>query len=176
VFHRCVIAVIGVLTISTSAAAGPFKLEASAPSFEGAELRSMDEKELRALFFSGGGARNAAGSCASCLLADSSRRARDRDAKAQYAAAFPVTSARLAAKSAANRSSKRSTANAPDLLAGPAAVTTDALGAVPLPSSEGSLAAVTPAAVPEPNTLALMGAGVAGFWMLRRRRQGSQHV
>ena len=79
-FHRCVVAVIGVLAISTSAAAGPIKFDA-APSFEAAELRSMDQKELRALFFRGGGARNAAASCADCLAANSRLRARDNDGK-----------------------------------------------------------------------------------------------
>ena len=81
VFHRCVIAVIGVLATGTAAAGGPIKLDAKAPSFEVAELRAMDQKELRALFFRGGGARNAAASCADCVAADSRLRALDRDGK-----------------------------------------------------------------------------------------------
>jgi PEP-CTERM motif len=175
VFHRCVIAVIGVLAVSTSAAAGPIKFEA-APSFEAAELRSLDQKELRALFFRGGGARNAAASCADCLAANSRLMARDKDGKsAQYTAAFPFTAARLFKKPASNRSSSRPAARVPDLLVGPAAAA-DALGAVPLSSSEGAspLAVVSPAAVPEPNTLALIGTGLAGAWLLRRRRSSQQ--
>jgi hypothetical protein len=177
VFHRCVIAVIGVLAIGTAAAAGPIKLDAKGPSFEVAELRALDQKELRALFFRGGGARNAAASCADCVAADSRLRALDRDGKsADYSAAFPFTAARLFKKPAANRSSKRPAARVPDLLAGPAVVAADVLGAVPLPSGEGAspVAVVSPAAVPEPNTLALIGTGVAGAWLLRRRRVSRQ--
>jgi hypothetical protein len=154
-------------------------LEAKAPSFEVAELRSMDQKELRALFFRGGGARNAAASCADCIGAESSLTARDRDAKsAQYKAVFPFTAARLYSKPAANRSSKRPAARVPDLLAGPAAAATDTLAGVPLSGSEGAapLAGAAPSAMPEPNTLALIATGVAGAWLLRRRRQGSQQV
>jgi hypothetical protein len=176
VFHRCVIAVLGVLALSTSAAAGPIKFEA-APSFEAAELRSMDQKELRALFFRGGGARNAAASCADCVAANSRLMARDRDGKStQYIAAFPFTAARLFKKPASNRSSRRPATRVPDLLAGPAAAP-DALDAVPLSSSADAspLAVVSPAAVPEPNTLALIGTGLAGAWLLRRR-QGSSPV
>ncbi len=172
VFHRCVIAVTGVLAISTSAAAGPIKFEA--PSFEAAELRLMDQKELRALFFRGGGARNAAASCADCLATNSRLMARDSES-AQYTAAFPFTAARLFKKPAANRSSSRQAARGPDLLAGPAAAA-DALGAVPLSGSEGAspLAVVSPAAVPEPNSLALFGTGLAGAWLLGRRRSSQQ--
>jgi hypothetical protein len=176
VFHRCVIAVIGVLAIGTSAAAGPIKLDAQAPSFELAELRSLDQKELRALFFRGGGARNAAASCADCVGSGSRLMALERDGKlAEYRAAFPFTAARLFKKPAANRSSKRPATRVPDLLAGPAAAA-DALGAVPLSGSEGAspLAVVSPAAVPEPNTLALIGTGLAGAWLLRRRRVSRQ--
>ena len=176
VFHTCVIAVIGVLAIGTAAAAGPIKLDAKAPSFEVAELRAMDQKELRALFFRGGRARNAAASCADCVAANSRLRALDGDGKsAGYTAAFPFTAARLFKKPAANRSSKRPAARVPDLLAGPA-VASDVLGAVPLPSGEGTspVAVVSPAAVPEPNTLALIGTGVAGAWLLRRRRVSRQ--
>jgi hypothetical protein len=179
VFHRCVIAVIGVLAISTSAGAGPIKLDAKAPSFEVAELRSLDAKELRALFFRGGGARNGAASCADCLSAESTLTARDRDGKsAAYKTVFPFTAARLFTKPAANRSSSTRTAARPDLLAGPAAAATDALSAVPLSSIEvaAPLAVVSPAAVPEPNTLALIGTGLAGAWLLRRRRQNSQQT
>jgi hypothetical protein len=100
----------------------------------------------------------------------------ERDGKlAEYRAAFPFTAARLFKKPAANRSSKRPATRVPDLLAGPAAAA-DALGAVPLSSSEGAspLAVVSPAAVPEPNTLALIGTGLAGAWLLRRRRVSRQ--
>jgi type IV secretory pathway VirB2 component (pilin) len=176
VFHRCVIAVLGVLAIGTSAAAGPIKLDAKAPSFDTAELRSMDQKELRALFFRGGGARNAAASCADCVAANSRLTALEREGKsAAYTAAFPFTAARLFKKPAANGSSKRPATRVPDLLAGPAA-TSDALAAVPLSSNEGAspLAVVSPAAVPEPNTLALIGTGVAGAWLVRRRRVSKQ--
>ena len=175
VFHRCVIAVLGVLAIGTSAAAGPIKFDAKAPSFDVAELRSLDSKELRALFFRGAGARNASASCADCVSAASSLTARDRDGKsAAYKAVFPFTAARLFTKPAAKKSSRRPTAR-PDLLAGPVAAA-DALGAVPLSSSEDTapLAVVSPAAVPEPNTLALIGTGLAGAWLLSRRRQKSQ--
>ena len=175
-FHRCVIAVIGVLSIGTSAAAGPIKFDATAPSFELAELRSLNKAELRALFFRGGGARNAAAGCADCVAADSRLMALDRDGKsADYTAAFPFSAARLFKKPAANRSSKRPATRVPDLLAGPA-VASDALGAVPLSGSEGAspLAVVSPAAVPEPNTLALIGTGLAGAWLLRRRRLSRQ--
>jgi hypothetical protein len=177
VFHRCVVAVIGVLAISTSAAAGPIKFDEKAPSFEAAELRSLDAKELRALFFRGGGARNAAASCADCVSNQSSLN-RNRDSKStHYTAAFPFTAARLFKKPAANRSSRRPAARVPDLLAGPAAASSDAVGAVPLSSSEGAspLGVVSPAAVPEPSTLALIGTGLAGAWLLRRRR-GSQQA
>jgi hypothetical protein len=175
VFHRCVVAVIGVLAISTSAAAGPIKFEA-APSFEAAELRSMDQKELRAIFFRGSGARNAAASCADCVAANSRLRAKDNDGKSEYTAAFPFTAARLFKKPASNQSSRRPAARVPDLLAGPAAAA-DALGAVPVSSSEGAspVAVVSPAAVPEPNTFALIGTGLVGASLLRRRR-GSQQV
>jgi hypothetical protein len=176
VFHRCVIAVIGVLAVSTSAAAGPIKFEA--PSFEVAELRSLDSKELRALFFRGVGARNATASCADCIAAASSLTARE-DKASQYKAVFPFTAARLFTKPAANRSSsRRPAAGVPDLVAGPVAGAADAIGGVPLSSSEGTapLAVVSAAAVPEPNTLALIGTGVAGAWLLRRRRQRAHQV
>ena len=177
VFHRCVIAVIGVLAFSTSAAAGPIKFEAQAPSFDVSELRSLDSKDLRALFFRGAGARNAAASCADCVSAGSSLTARDRDGKsAAYKAVFPFTAARLFAKPASNRSST-SRAARPDLLAGPRAAA-DVVGAVPLSSSEGAapLAVVSPAAVPEPNTLVLFGTGVVGAWLLRRRHQSRKQA
>jgi PEP-CTERM motif len=179
VLHRWVIAVIGMLAISTSAAAGPIKLDTKAPSFEVAELRALDAKELRALFFRGAGARNAAASCADCLSAGSSLTAHDREGKSQYKASFPFTAARLFTKPAANRSSsKRQAARVPDLLAGPVAGAADVVAGVTLPGGGGvaPLDVVSPAAVPEPNTLALIGTGVAGAVLLRRRRQRSHQV
>ena len=178
-FHRCVIAVMGVLAIGTAAAAGPIKLDAKAPSFELAELRAMDQKELRALFFRGGGARNAAASCADCVAANSRLRALDRDGKsAEYTAAFPFTAARLYSRSPRPTGRRNVRPHAFRIsLAGPA-LATDVLGAVPLPSSEGTspVAVVSPSAMPEPNTLALIATGAAGAWLLRRRRQSFRQV
>src|SRR3954464_7305309 len=96
-FHRCVIAVIGVLAVSTSAAAGPIRLGESGPSLNIDELRAsgarMDDKELRAVFFRGAGSRNASASCAECLVAQSSLHARDRGTSMDDA--FPFSAASL---------------------------------------------------------------------------------
>ena len=184
VFHRCVIAVIGALTVSTSAAAGPIKLNGHGPSLELSELRAngvrMGQRELRAVFFPGEESRAGGASCADCLSTASSLTPLDREVK--YKAVFPFSSSNLFRKPRSSNAarSSRPTAGA-DLLNSPAVVVTDAavftdaaLVAAPMPLASSPeltpLAVAGPAAVPEPSTIALIGTGLASVWWLRRRR------
>jgi hypothetical protein len=180
VFHRCVIAVLGVLAVSSSAAAGPFKFGERGPSLDVAELRAngvrMGQEELRALFFRGGNSRSAAASCAECLAAESSLSARRRDRRAaDYEALFPFRPANLFARRAAPvaRAPETPAAAVPDLIVGPAVAAPEAVTAVaqPISGSEAvaPLAVAAPIPAPEPTSFALLGGGLVGAWLLRRR-------
>ena len=188
-FHRCVIAVIGVLTVSTLAAAGPIKLGGHGPSLELSELRAngvrMGQRELRALFFPGEESRAAGASCADCLSAASSLTPLDREVN--YTAVFPFSSSNLFRKPASSNAARSSRpAAGTDLLNAPAAVLTDAvltdpaLVAAPMPLAGTAeltpLAVVGPSAVPEPSTIALIGTGLASAWLLRRRRTSTHEA
>ena len=178
VFHRCVIAVIGVLAVSTSAAAGPIKLGESGPSLNIDELRAsgarMDDKELRALFFRGAGSRNAVASCAECLVAESSLHARER-ARSDYDA-FPFSAVSLFPPRPAKSSSHHTGSSHPTVTA-VADVSTVAL-IPPLSSSEAvaPVAITAPSPVPEPGSVVLMGTGLTGGWLVRRRRNRTQRA
>ena len=106
VFHRCVIAVIGALAVSTSATAGPISFGENGPSLDIAELRAsgvrMGSRELRAIFFRGGDRRSAMGSCAECVSAESSLNAQERKgaSNSHYKALFPLSSGNLFKKPA----------------------------------------------------------------------------
>ena len=176
-FHKCVIATIGVLALSTSAAAGPIKFGEQGPSLEVSELRAsgvrMGSRELRAIFFRGAESRNATPSCADCLSAESSLNALKRNPNTRYQTLFPFSSASLHAKKPARSSG--ATRSVPDLLTG-SAVPTDAallVAGLPLSSSEdlAPVAVVGAAAVPEPGTVVLITSGLAGVWLLRRRNR-----
>jgi hypothetical protein len=184
VFHRCVIAVIGVLAIGTSATAGPVKFgERTGPSLDVAELRAngvrMGQQELRALFFRGGDSRNATASCGECLAAESSLRARDRNRKSSdYKALFPFSSVNLFTKPVAARPltlppAAPAAAPVPDLIAGPAAAGEGVTAVAPPVSNAavGPVAVAAPVPAPEPATFALLGAGLAGVWLARRRNR-----
>jgi len=184
VFHRCVIAVIGVLTVSTLAAAGPIKLGGHDPSLELSELRAngvrMGQRELRAVFFPGEESRAAGASCADCLSTASSLRRLDREVN--YTAVFPFSSSNLFRKPASSNAARSfRPAAGTDLLNGPAAVPTDAaLVAAPMPlagtAELAPLAVVGASAVPEPSTIALIGTGLASAWLLRRRRTSTHEA
>src|SRR3954447_10980765 len=168
VFHRCVMAVLAVLAVSASAAAGPIKFGESGPPLDVAELRAdgvrMGQQELRALFFPGSQSRGAKASCSECLVAQSSLTPRGRD-RNPYQALFPSTVAALFTKPRSSSPARGSAAPAAparvDLLTGPAAAT-DLTLAVPVSSSAtvAPLAVATPAAVPEPATVTLIGTGL----------------
>ena len=174
-FQRCVIAVIGVLAISTSAVAGPIKL-GEAPSLNIDELTAsgakMDDTELRALFFRGAGSRHAAASCAECLAAGSSLHAR-QGASSDFDA-FPFTAASVFPRGNSGKNSGKSSAHTGQS-SHPAAISDPTAVALlpPLSSSEAvaPVAIITPEAVPEPSTVVLVASGLAGAWLVRRRRR-----
>ena len=176
VFHRCVITVLAVLTVGTSATAGPIKLGESGPPLQIGELRAsgaLDKDVLRALFFRGVRGRGALNSCKDCLSSNKSLRRLDEE-NANYSNLFPFSSRRLyrtptrpgAASPVSNRLER------PDLVTGVGEVQNPAVppvangpGAVPLPAE-------SPTTAPEPTTLVLLGSGLAGAW-IGRRRQGT---
>jgi hypothetical protein len=174
VFHRCVIAAIGVLAVSTSAAAGPIKLGDSGPSLNIDELRAsgarMDDKELRALFFRGGGSRNAAASCAECLVAESSLHARGRGRSDDDA--FPFSAASVFPPKPAKSSRHTGSGSSHATVTAVADVAAVAL-IPPLSSSEtvapAAIAAASP--VPEPGSIVLIGTGLTGGCLVSRRRR-----
>ena len=173
VIHRCVIAVIGVLAFAASANAGPIKFGDQGPSLDVTELRAsgvrMSSRELRAIFFRGADPR-ATASCAECLTAESSLSTRERSSNSSYHALFPLSSSRLHAKKPARSASTRSV---PDLLTG---LENDAVAAeVPLSGSElvPPLPAVGAAAIPEPASVILIGTGLTGVWLMRRRSRSA---
>jgi len=176
VFHKCVMAVLGALAVSASAAAGPIKFGEHGPPLDVAELRAngvrMGQQELRALFFPGSQSRGAKASCNDCLSAESSLRARGRSATSQYEALFPSTAAHLYNKPLPTSPARGTTPpTAVDLPTATAAVTDVVMAGVPVTSSAAvaPLAVVAPAAVPEPATITLIGTGLMGAWLLRRR-------
>jgi hypothetical protein len=176
VFHRCVVAVIGLLALSTWAAAGPIKFSEQGPSLEVTELRAsgvrMSSGQLRAIFFRGGDARNATASCAECLSAESALNALERNPNSSYRTLFPFSSSSLYAKKPSR--STRTTKSVPDLLTG-SGVEGAALLVADLPVSSSDLAAplavTAAAAVPEPGSVVLIGTGMAGLWLRRRRNR-----
>ena len=175
VFHRCVITVLAVLTVGTSAAAGPIKLGESGPPLDMGELRAsgaLDNAVIRALFFRGVSGRGAPNSCRDCLNSNSSLHRRDED-NGNYHNLFPFSPRNLfksrprpgAATPVSNRRDK------PDLVTG--------VGDVQDPTAGGSLGngpgvapspAESPASAPEPGTLVLIGSGLAGALIVRRRQ------
>jgi len=177
-FHRCVIAVIGVLAVSTSAAAGPIRLGESGPSLNIDELRAsgarMDDKELRAVFFRGAGSRNASASCAECLVAQSSLHARDRGTSMDDA--FPFSAASLVTVKKSGKSSRHTGSSHPTVITAVDPVT--AALVEPLSSSETvARTAITAASpVPEPSSVVLIGTGLAGAWLVRGRRGRPQRA
>ena len=179
-FHRCVITVIGVLALGTSAAAGPIKLGESGSPFEIGELRAsgvLDKDVLRALFFRGAGSRSAPKTCGDCLGSNSSLTPLDGDENRSYRALFPFSSRRLyraptgpgTAAPVGGRSSRPG--SRPDLV-------TDAPD-VQNPNGPPPTGVVTPpgdppTSVPEPATLVLLGSGLASAWIVRRRKRSGR--
>jgi PEP-CTERM motif-containing protein len=175
VFHRCVITALAVLTVGTSAAAGPIKLGESGPPLDMGELRAsgaLDKDVIRALFFRGVRGRGALNSCKDCVNSTSSLHRRD-DENSSYRSLFPFSSRNLyrsptrpgAASPVSNRRVK------PDLVTG--------VGEVPDPTVGGPISngpgvapspAESPTTAPEPGTLVLIGSGLAGALIVRRRQ------
>jgi hypothetical protein len=179
VFHRCVMAVLGVLAVSASTAAGPIKFSEHGPPLDVAELRAngvrMGQDELRALFFPGSESRGARASCSDCLAAESSLTPRDRSATSQYQALFPSTVARVYSKPRSTSPARGTNPPAAvDLLTGPVAATDVGVAGVPVSSSAAvaPVAMAAPTAVPEPATITLISSGMVGAWLLRRRGRG----
>jgi PEP-CTERM motif len=175
VFHRCVITVLAVLTVGTSATAGPIKLGGSGPPLQIGELRAsgvLDKDVLRALFFPGVRGRGAPNSCRDCLNSGSSLTRRDDENS--YRNLFPFSSRSLyrsptrpgAASPVSNRRVK------PDLVTGVGDVQNPAIGGQPVSNGAGAVQSPveSPATAPEPTTLVLIGSGLAGAWIVRRRQ------
>jgi PEP-CTERM motif len=174
VFHRCVITVLAVLTVGTSATAGPIKLGETGPPLQVGELRAsgvLDKDVLRAMFFPGVRGRGALNACRDCLNSSSSLNRRDDENS--YRNLFPFSSRSLyrspnrngAASPGSNRRVK------PDLVTGVGEVQDPTIGG---PVSNGPGApqspAESPTTAPEPTTLVLIGSGLAGAWIVRRRQ------
>ena len=175
VLHRCVITVLAVLTVGTSATAGPIKLGESGPPLQIGELRAsgvLDKDVLRALFFRGVRGRGALNSCRDCLNSSSSLSRRDDENS--YRNLFPFSSQSLyrsptrpgAASPVSNQRVK------PDLVTGAGDVQDPTIGGQPVSNAPGAAQspAESPATAPEPTTLVLIGSGLAGAWIVRRRQ------
>jgi PEP-CTERM motif-containing protein len=175
VVHRCVITVLAVLTIGTSAAAGPIKLGESGPPLDMGELRAsgaLDKDVIRALFFRGVRGRGAPDSCSDCLSSNPSLH-RLNEENSNYRNLFPFSTRNLfkshpRAGAASPVSNPR---NKPDLVTGVSDVQ-DPGGPLAVGPGVGPSPAEAPASAPEPGTLILIGSGLAGAWIVRRR-QGS---
>jgi hypothetical protein len=174
VFHRCVITVLAVLTIGTSATAGPIKLGESGPPLDIGELRvsgALDKDVIRALFFRGVRGRGAPNSCRDCLNSSSSLHRRDEE-NSSYRNLFPFSSRNLyrtptrpgAASPVSNRRVK------PDLVTGVGDVQDPTVGGQPVGPGAVPVPGESPTSAPEPTTLVLIGSGLAGAWIVRRRQ------
>ena len=170
-FHRCVITVLAVLTVGTSATAGPIKLGETGPPLQVGELRAsgvLDKDVLRAMFFPGARGKGAPNACRDCLNSSSSLRRRDDENS--YRNLFPFSSRSLyRSPGAASRGSNQRVK--PDLVTGVGEVQDPTIGG---PASNGPGApqspAESPTTAPEPTTLVLIGSGLAGAWIVRRRQ------
>jgi hypothetical protein len=172
VFHRCVVTVLAVLTVGTSATAGPIKLGETGPPLQVGELRAsgvLDKDVLRAMFFPGVRGRGALNACRDCLNSSSSLSRRDDENS--YRNLFPFSSRSLYRSPnshAASRGSNRRVK--PDLVTGD--VQEPTIGGQPVSNGPGAAQspAESPTTAPEPTTLVLLGSGLAGAWIVRRRQ------
>jgi hypothetical protein len=179
VFHRCVIAVLGVLALSTAAAAGPIKMGDDGSSLDIGELASgglgLGKAELRALFFRGVDARSAARGCADCLSNNSSL-TRVHDNNGAYHSLFALTTHNPNRGGGRGRNAASSTTRTNLLTGANASAAPASLVGAGLPLSSGA-GAVTPAAepgvaaVPEPSSLVFFASGLAGAWVAARRKR-----
>jgi hypothetical protein len=128
----------------------------------------LDKDVLRAMFFPGARGKGAPNACRDCLNSSSSLRRRDDENS--YRNLFPFSSRSLyRSPGAASRGSNRR--GKPDLVTGVGEVG-PTIGGQPVTNGPGApqSPAESPTTAPEPTTLVLIGSGLAGAWIVRRRQ------